>query len=522
MNVRVMRRLGRTAQERLRDARRDDGVAMVIVLLMIMVILGLTVTLVSTLVATPPAIYLAERGTKTIYAAQAGLQAAVGQLRNTPTTSSAPGTPLANPADLPCTVSGTVDGSSSYSVTIKYYNSNPAGKTVSWLASRSNIASTRCAIGTKAPAFALIQSSGIGAAVPALASTAGVRTLQAIYGFNLSNVNIPGGPIYDISQGFCVTATSASVGSLVTYVPVVSGSGLTDDQKCPKATLMKWVYNSSYQLQLASTVGTSTQLCISGDTTNPKKNKPPITANVELQVCAYTNLQQWVWTGSYTWQQGTENGYCLGSSSTVRSGTTVQVLASGCSGTYYPSAAVGPGAASAATYQIVNFLEFGRCTDVTNQQITDTPYIVYPCKQDPVSRTGFTWNQKWSYTEPPAGATILANQQITTNPSGTPLCLTTTANSAVVPQYPTNYVYFTSCSSGAPNQKWTRVGNTGEFTSSYLLEDGWGHCLDLDQTHLYRGWSTVVVAACNGQNSQKWNAVAANTSGALGSYQEIG
>jgi Tfp pilus assembly protein PilX len=515
MNVRVMSRLGRTAQERLRDARRDDGVAMVIVLLMIMVILGLTVTLVSTLVATPPAIYLAERGTKTIYAAQAGLQAAVGQLRNTPTYTSGAGTIYPNPGNLPCSVTGTVDGSSSYSATITYYNANPAGQTAAWLASSSYIVPCTTGSGTTTtPSFALIRSSGIGAAVPGLASTAGVRILQAIYGFNLSNVNIPGGPIYDNSQGYCMTATSASAGSLITYVKVVSGSGLSDAQKCPNATLMNWVYNTGYQLQLASTIGTSTPLCISGGTT---------TANVKLQACANTTIQKWAWTGAYTWLQGSDtSNNCLGSGGTVSSGTTVKIMIGGCNGTYYPSPAVGPGGAGYSQHQIVNFLEFGRCVDVTAENINNRPYIDYPCKQDPSGAGGFTWNQKWAYTEPPAGGTILANQQITTNPSGTPLCLTTTATSAAVPAYPSNYVYFTSCSTGATNQKWTRVGNTGEFASSYLLQDGWGHCLDLDRTHLNAGWSTIVVAACSGQNSQKWNAVAATTSSTLGSYQEIG
>jgi Tfp pilus assembly protein PilX len=511
-----MSRLGRTAQERLRDARRDDGVAMVIVLLMIMVILGLTVTLVSTLVATPPAIYLASRGTKTIYAAQAGLQAAVGQLRNTPTYTSGAGTIYPNPANLPCGVSGTVDGSSSYSATITYYNADPAGQTPSWLASSTNIVGCTTGSGTTStPSFALIRSSGIGAAVPALSSTAGVRILQAVYGFNLSNVNIPGGPIYDNSQGYCIAAVSASSGSKVKYVRAVSGNGLTDAQKCPNATLMNWVYNTGYQLQLASTVGTSAPLCISGGTS---------TGDVKLKPCADTTIQKWAWTGQYTWLQGSDSSNnCLGAGGTVSAGTTVKIMISGCNGTFYPSSAVGPGAAGVTQNQIVNFLEFGRCVDVTGENINNRPYIDYPCKQDPSGAGGFTWNQKWSYTEPPVGGTIQANQQITTTPPGYPtLCLTTTATSAAVPHYPSNYVYFTYCSAGATNQQWTRIGNTGEFASSYLLEDGWGHCLDLDQAHLNSGWSTIVVAACSGQNSQKWNAVAANTTATLGSYQEIG
>jgi Tfp pilus assembly protein PilX len=510
-----MSRLGRTAHQRLRDARRDDGVAMAIVLMLIMVILGLTVTLVSTLVAAPPAIYLAQRGTKTIYAAQAGLQVAVGQLRNTPKYTTGANMGYPKPANLPCSVSGTVDGSSSYSATITYYNSNPAGQSATWLASSANIVACTTGSGTAVtPAFALIRSSGSGAAIPALGSSAGVRILQAIYGFQLANVNIPGGPIYDNNQAYCLKATSSAVGSTITYVPIVSGSGLTDAQKCPNPTLMNWVYNTGYQLQLASTIGTTTPLCISGGTT---------TGNATLATCANTTIQKWAWTGQYTWLQGSDSSNnCLGSGGTVASGTTLKILINGCNGTYYPSSAVGPGGAGFSQSQIVNYLEFGRCVDVTGENIANYPYIDYPCKQDPSGAGGFTWNQKWSYSEPASGGTTLSGQTIkTTPPSSAALCLTTTATTSATPSYPSNYVYFTACSAGANNQKWTRVGNTGDFASSYLLQDYWGHCLDLDQTHLNAGWSTIVVNACTGQNSQKWNAVASTTNSTLGSYQEV-
>ena len=54
-----------------------------------------------------------------------------------------------------------------------------------------------------------------------------------------------------------------------------------------------------------------------------------------------------------------------------------------------PDAAVGAGAAGPLTTQIVNFSQFGRCIDVTNQDVTSTFLIVWPCKQAPnvASRT---------------------------------------------------------------------------------------------------------------------------------------
>ena len=77
-----------------------------IVLIFMIIIMGITVSVTATLVHQGPAVYQAERGTQTIYAAQSGLQVALGQIR------SAAGATYGNPALLPCSVNGELDAAS--------------------------------------------------------------------------------------------------------------------------------------------------------------------------------------------------------------------------------------------------------------------------------------------------------------------------------------------------------------------------------------------------------------------------
>ena len=92
-------------------------------------------------------------------------------------------------------------------------------------------------------------------------------------------------------------------------------------------------------------------------------------------------------------------------------------------GSYAPDPAVGPGAASVATHQIVNFLEFGRCMDVTDGDTSKQYMISYPCKQDPPSGANLYWNHRWFYVEPLTGA-VGAPQQISVKKDdGSQYCL---------------------------------------------------------------------------------------------------
>lgn len=500
-----------------RIARRGDdegGVALLMAILFMVIMAGISTVLVSVVLSQLYPTNLAQKSTKTIYAAQAGLQAALGLIRT-----ATDGGGVGDPTELPCSIGGNVSGTStdgvSYSATVSYYTLDPTGKDATWLATTpSKVACPVSATGVQ-PAYAVIVSQGTATTIPGAASTVGNRTLSAIYKFKFAVVNVPGGRIYDYNKNFCLEAVSSAAGSLVSFVAAAS---------CTNDALELWIYDTDYEIKLASTTtGGVAGLCITG----PAKDGDS-TQNATLQPCkAKTDAarwnQLWSWDGNNAWAgqkvniaSGYSNyylatGYADG---TALAGKSLQVWNGGAKGGFAPTSQVGAGAASILTTQIVNYKEFGRCADVSETQIGYAYMISYPCKQD-ASGTGtfLNWNHKWSYTEPTSPATELGGQQISVN-NGTKYCLTTPTGNGI---YPT----FSSCS-GSAQQNWKRVGNTGTWTSSYLLVDNSGRCLTADPTDLHKSlWSKLTVVGCNGTDYQKWNAPPTYSNSTVASYKEV-
>lgn len=517
----VMIRISSALQVRAARATsaRDRGAAMLVAVAFMMLITSLTLTVLGVLVNQPRSIYTVQRASKTVYAAQAGLQVALGQIRSATAPPDASGKVYGSKAKLPCSLSGSVDGSSdstSYSVDLSYFRTNPAGQSAGWLADPKNLLSCSPLTGVNGtPRFALIASRGTAASIAGLPDTTANRGVQGIYAFDVTNVNIPGDLILDGAQGYCLYAISATVGSLVRYQPVAA---------CTADNLDKWVYTTSYQIQLASTVGTPLGLCVTGPTSGTA------TQNAVLEVCrtdASRWNQLWSWTGEYTWrgqQNPISNGisnYRLGSgqgNSTNLTGRYLQVVANAVSGTFYPKSGVGAGGASTATKQLVNYKEFGRCADVTNQNYTSAFYITYPCKQDPTGANNFTWNQQFNMTEPTLPATSVSGIEIWTNNdnvAGSPRqCLE--SNGTVYPK-------LANCTTTpTAAQSWTRYYDTGSYANSYIITDRYGKCLGVDSTTTYNGWSALTVTPCDTTTAQKWNAKPQSTTSTFGSFKEIG
>ena len=164
-----------------------------------------------------------------------------------------------------------------------------------------------------------------------------------------------------------------------------------------------WVYNTDYTLVLASTLK-GTRLCLQGNTTAD--------VDIVLAACDPTKpAQLWSYEGGarFKGQNSGNTDYgdrCLGTGSSVADNAMAgKVLRNGaCAsnaewGSFAPDPSVGAGAASVQTKQIVNYYEFGRCMDVTNENINYALMIIYPCKQDPSGGTQLKWNHKWYYQE---------------------------------------------------------------------------------------------------------------------------
>jgi hypothetical protein len=512
---------------RLRDAivsrvrgDSESGVALLSAILFMIIMAGISVVLLSTVLGQIVPSMLAQRNTKTVYAAQAGMQASLAMLRSAAAPADAAGKVYGDPSKLLCSLTGSTDAQAnglSYQANISYFTTDPTKTT-----NPTPLACNSTGVSGQ-PTYAKITSQGIAIPVTGVSSTpTGSRYLSAIYTFKVTNVNIPGGLIFDGANNYCLEANKPKSNSTIKF---------TSKGNCVKANqaLQLWIYDTDYEIKLASTtVAGATPLCITGP-----KNAGDSSQNATLQKCVAKQWNQlWSWSGSYSWQgQNTDittgySSYYLAGS--FAEGNYLQVNSDGANGTFNPAPAVGPGAASVNTKQIVNYLEFGRCLDVTNEQIASDYMISYPCKQDP-SGTGdppgtgqLKWNHKWFYTEPVSPAASSPSQTITVlvnnDPSQTYCLQTPTALSGLI------YPNFKSCVNSENLQKWVRVNNTGTYAGSYLFVDSLGRCLSVgtDPNDLFNtSFSKIVVATCDNSLAQKWNAPAEAVGGKVGSYQEV-
>lgn len=528
-------------KERTTGAQNESGIALLSAIIFMILMAGMSVVLLSVVLGQIAPAINAQKGTRTIYAAQAGLQTSLGVLRTIPKPADALGVTYGDPAQLPCSdseadpaIEGNVDGQSNgitYAVTIFYYKADPTGQNE---ASRAgNLLSCAQVHSGTQPKFALLESTGHAPRYSGVVDTSpGDRKLSAVYKFKIpSNANISGGRIYTAGSAFCFEAIPldpslnvVGAGSLIKFSSSCTASASNDPKQL-------WVYDKDYEIKLASsTLNGAPGLCITGPVLTTDRNLQ----NAILQPCRASSdverwNQLWSWTGSYTWQGQNRDpkpgksttdpsGYYLGGS--ISEGQLLQVRTA-VSGTFEPSTAVGAGAASYNTHQLVNYLEFGRCADVTGAAIGTTFEISYPCKQDASGNPNspnLLWNHKWFYNEPTSGSTASPQDLFVIVDNGTKYCLQTPSGAGIYP------LFSTTCGT---SQKWVRVKDTGVYIDSYVMKDNLGRCLAVDSTGpKFAGtnntfFSKLIVATCNGSLAQKWNAPPAYTNSTIGGYKEV-
>lgn len=515
---------------RLRAARRggDAGVAMVTAVLMIMILAGLSMAVLAVIVAQVAPTQFAEKNTRSVYAAEAGIEAALSQFRTAEGAPDATGAVYGQKSKLVCNFSGTVaadSGPLTYAVTIRYYRNNPAGKSDAWLT--SNAMSCTNGVGPASqPSYAEIVSAGNDEAATNVATTSGDRKMKSIYRFQTTNTNVKGGYVYTFGDGYCLRAVATTAGSAIQYIKKEDcGDTANQDREL-------WLYDTDYKLKLASTLtGSATAQCI----TSPDGTSVADVGQAFLQDCVTDSgrwRQLWSWEGGSRWNGENKaitnySSRFLGAKdSTVSNGAYLWVLSTGASdqpwGSFDPSPSVGAGAASYGTQQIVNYAEFGRCFDVTNNTVSGNPggddyEIVYPCKQDPSGGSKLNWNHKWYYTEPSGSNNSAPNQQIyilNNNSASSKYCLYSPGTNGAL-------VYLTSaCNAADTHQKFTRWKDTGDYTTSYTFTDSAGLCVTLSPDK-YNGWTKIAVATCTGGLEQKWNAPPDAVAASIGNYQEV-
>jgi len=448
-------------------------------------------------------------------AAQAGVNVMVGQLR------AAQSDGVGTSTKLPCSgptgrVNGT--GQATYAVSVDYYRDDPV--TVSGAVKMRCIPGygTYDAVsGSFVPKFARVTSLGRDGE-PSNGSTPG-RTLQSTYVFKLTDLNITGGQIRIYPAG--TTSTAGLCMDAGSSTPIAGAAVTLQSCATPPTDQQIWAYRSDLTLQLLSSVTTTYRNGLCVDTAAPPTSGRPayLAACGALGSPPYT--QQWSFNDNGNYEAstsasattGTLAGLCL-RAATQTAGTALTI--GGCGGTtsttsaWIPSPAVGPGAAQAP--QLINYYEFGRCLDVSDQNVNADRLIDYPCKQNP-NPGAVSWNQKFT-TPPIAPGASSGTGQIYTTTGGRSYCLTS-------PGALDGNVTVSLCSSGS-NQTWTVYNGSSalSYSAKYTIVDSGGRCLGLTSA-AGSVWSVIDVETCTGATEQKWNARADLTTSLIQNVTEV-
>lgn len=486
------------------NLRSDRGVALLSVLMLMLVVAVLGIVVMGAVLTQSSPTLATNKHSRTLAAAQAGLDAAASQIRNAESPDSL-GELMGNMHMLPCTVEGFVDGTeeTSYVATVQYFSQNPEGQDDQW---REDEALT-CYTGTgsnggvrSVPRWAIITSEGFDDTATASEDRAD-RIVEVTYTFQLTTRRLNGGRIFIANDQFCAVATSTEAGAEIRFRSILS-----DDCKDETdVNLFSWAEDYMIHLSYTDRDG-RIPLCLSGRPSGAQ-NPAPMT----LQPCTTTDQdplgQRFAWMSQHTWRgqnaanTAEANAYIVNQDSTVHSGDRLSVATSAGNPRPVPAPAVGKGNASYDTEQAVNYAQFGRCLDVTNGTIGYEFMIAYPCKQDPSGGMNFDWNHKWYYDEPAEGEESTSTK-ITVRPGSTH-CLIS-PSSGPYPRFLTG----TSggnidCSSNRTD--WVRYGYSEDLTQAYTFQDLNGRCLSIAPDDKYNDWSKIVVETCDGSDLQKWN-----------------
>lgn len=500
----------------------DDRGSMPMALLVVLVGMAFSALLVPMVLTQDQSTRFDTSRVRSLHAAQAGIDVATGLIRSAMSTDTTLPPNTGSASELPCgPLSGNVSdgGADKYTVAISYYTANPFGHDDAWLGDSANrmicisgygvyLKGTAAVSELYVPSFALLTSTGTGDTAGNGASPG--RTLQSTYVFQTSNsysaasggaIRFPVG-----SANYCMDAGASPVdGSLV-----LGKSCPTDGQL---SLGQAWYYNLDLSIQLVRTKGNlllnsnGNGLCLQVSGSTIRVNKCPATSTGT----AATGQE---WRSDQSSRLISSSGACLTLPSAT-SGVALTSVACGSAGTYQAIAAaptVGAGAAGAATNQLVNFAQFGRCLDVPNKSVNDgsTFMIIYPCKQklDLVDE----WNQK--FTPSPslsASSSLPTVVQLKTTPSSPSVayCLKS-------PATPAERVTVAPCTTPVPNaMKWTyfttqdAAGAELRYADKFTIREIQGdkRCLGAGPD-LYASTppsNIAIVAPCDGSAGQKWD-----------------
>lgn len=496
--------------------RDDDRGSLPMAVLLITVGMGLSGLLAATVNAQILTTRATVHSSEAIDAAQSGLDVALGHLR------------LATAADgtgdfrkLPCgPYTGAVNPATdqTYAVSIAYLTAEPPAGDVAWAQANKLPCAAGGNLGAGSPVYVQLSSSGraLGTGTP--------RTVTATYTLHSrTRENIAGGLIHlygphDPDLCFAGPSATPAAGDPVTM------------QLCDSAAdAQRFAYESALNLVLVSSrANGSTGMCLDAA---PADREP-----VVFRPCAAAPVprQQWSLNDRANFE-GTTNGtdlnaQCFHLENPGQAGSRIVLHAEAtdppgtsqydraCYSDYTdnrsfaPDAAVGTGRAGPGTSQLVNFQQFGRCLDVSGDDVNAGFLVIWPCKQKPGGM--IQWNQVWRLPAIAPGATSGTGPiRLHNDRDGQDYCLISPGSTAAG-----RYVSVQLCPPGTPGPalQWTRYAATGVFGTAYRIESayqapsGQTWCLSgTGSTDYWQGHGDVskaVLAACDGSTLQKWNA----------------
>jgi ricin-type beta-trefoil lectin protein len=491
------------------SARTDDRGSLPLAMLLIVVGVGLSGLLASSvneqLLA---ARYTAQRA-DALDAAQSGIQIGLAHIR---TAEAADGS--GDATKLPCGPwSGTMSGGTrqTYSVTIYYLAAQPPAGDTTWAqANKLPCTATTYGSATPQPLYAMLASTGT------VVTGERGRTVTATYALqSRSRDTVAGGLIraYGLtSPDFCFAASSAAP---------VAGTALLLQVCDGGSDAQRFAYTRNLGLVLVATrQNGSAGMCLDAVPSN--------NTVVRFQACTGAEQQQWSFNGSRNFaainaKKSTNICFHVTTPGTAGSGVTLHAAASDPAGvsaqdaacgmpystsrTFSPDLAVGAGNAAASS-ELANFGQFSTCVADDN----DTSTLMQPCEQLPASAT-FSWQLSWNLPAPGTTGRIW----VTSKYGNKDYCLTS-------PGAPASgtYVTLTQCPATLPaSMLWSPRGNTGVYATTYRIESSYGapagtvYCLSPadpaaspPDPNLALGVARLVMASCTSSTLQKWDAPA--------------
>ena len=489
---------------RIRDNRCDDHGSMSILLLVMLVGLMFGALLVPTVITSSRTTSFDKTRVQALDAAQAGIDVTLGAIRSSVVDG------VGTSAKLPCGPgSGDLGGAPAlrYTTTLEYLTADP---TVTPTAR-----TMKCVAGygpydpmTLATTPVVVRVTSTGTVSSSANGAAPGRTLITTYVFKSSDRYTLGGLLpLEGTPALCADAGSATpaAGAIVVLQNCSTAT--------PSAPQQVFAYRTDLTLQLVSsvTVTNPNGMCMAAARTPAVGGDAMVMAQCGPLGSPATYTQQWSYNDNAQYQAAQADSTLTGALpnlciNIVGRSAGQNLVVSGCGTVWRPSAAMGPGAA--ALPQWVNFAEFGRCLDVTYQDINYPFLISYPCKQNPNPAVK-TWNQL--FTTPSLTGVVSATGTIVTTPfPGIPYCLTSLGVDST-------YVTMKPCVANNPQQTWTlHSGDKSlSYSTKYTIMNG-SLCLGLGAPNVAATFSsTILIETCTGAAEQKWNAVASELNSAL-------